>query len=191
MSEKLGRVLVAGELHWPFLTRKNGNKYTVDIGNFNGEDTALLKALAADAGKTKNKFLKTKEGHPAESEYIICQSQSPINNLFWPADENGKAVALTDAELSRVGSGTKVQVRVSAFVTTSSEYGRNIGANLVKAKVIDVVWYGDDDSDMFGEGVVAYREAEPSKGPVDGLLEEVDRDDDLDDDVPFGKEEVA
>ena len=189
MAEKLGRVLVTGKLYWPYLTYKNGNKYTVDIGGFNEADTAKLEALAAEAGKTKNKFLKAKEGHPSGGQYIICQSQSEIKSLFFP-----DGTPLSDAELSKVGNGTEVLVRIGGFVTSSEDYGRNIGANLLKAKVTEAVWYGADDSDMFDEGVVAVREAvsndteaptSEGKGDVTDLLS------DLDDEVPFGQEEVA
>lgn len=191
MAEKLGSVVVEGTLFWTFLMKKNGKKYSVDIGNFTDEGREKLKGLAFEAGRTKNKFIKQKEGHPADGgEYVTLTSLYPIDNLYHPSGEQ-----LSEDELKKLGSGTRVTARVEAFTTYSQEYGLNIGASLVLAKVTDYVEYtssGSYEDEMGFEGELKTRER-PKQEAETVVNEKTDTVDlsDLDDDIPFGQEAVA
>jgi hypothetical protein len=175
MAEQIGSTVVEGTLYWTYLTRKQNEKYTVDVANFSDEDREKLKSLAFEAGRTKNKFIKEKDGHPSGGEYITLSSQYPIERLYWPSGKQ-----LSEDELNNLGEGTRVSVRVGAFTTHSQKYGLNIGAGLQIAKVINYVKYT------------------PAENPADGMGFEgelVNNDtppgfDDLDDDIPFGNEAV-
>lgn len=152
--EELGTVNINATLFYPFLNKKNdlAKKYTVDIVPVAEEDRAALTSLAADGGKTKNTLLRMKDKHPTEgeTEFFVAKSNYPIDALYHPNGEQ-----LTPDELGKLGNGTEGQFKIKLFITgsNSSQYGKNIGANIVIGKITNPEYYVPRQ-DLFDEGVV-------------------------------------
>ena len=91
-------IVVQGELHWPFLSRKNemSNKFQVDVGQLS---EAAVNALGMMGLSVKNKG-------DERGSFITCGSQFAI-----PAyNTDGQEI---DGEV--VGNGTKAKVAVGFF----------------------------------------------------------------------------
>lgn len=186
MSNDYTPQTVEATLYYTYMTFKNFEGYSIDLGNLSDTDWDKIASMETEVGKVKNALIRTKEGHPAEGKFFMVKSTKPIHKFYWP---DGRQLSVD--EVSRLGQGTRVRIKVKPYTTDSTKYGRNIGANMLVAKVIEAVWYESDaDTDVFGEDVVLQHNevVKPLDKPADDgpVLEEVVLDkSDLDDEIPF------
>lgn len=134
-------VIVEGVMYWPFLTRVNkmADKYTFDLGQLSDDAVQAIKSLGTSSTvRTKE---KRSEDDPDRGRFITIKSVYPIRFK----DKTKQDVP--EEDLSRLGSGTKVKVKLAPYV---SKKGHGTFIGMVAGVVLDPVYYEVQD-DLFSD----------------------------------------
>ena len=146
MAGKFESVVVACDLAWAFLNRKNelSDKYTVDLCNLNEDDVAALSKIGLKMRIRKEDHAKLaereKEGKPVydRGTYISVKSAGKFFKV-WNTNEE----ELSEEDIGEIGNGTKALVRVSCVLgKNSAKYGPMAG--LGDIVITDLVRYSAD-----------------------------------------------
>lgn len=154
-------VVVEGTMYWPSLTKEN--EFSPGKHSFdlcNLTDAALDK-IASLGSKVKP---RTKEGQEERGKFYTLKQSTKMGFMRFK-DKAGKPYE--DEELEKLGNGTKVRVSIGSY---KNDFG--VFLSFEAGRVIEPVWYEVDD------GLGDDDEAPAAKS------------DDLDDDLPWGEEEL-